>query len=110
MQNIQEIQVTEEAQKVIKFKPKARKCGGNALKRRCNCYGMTLKYLFALKELTYQKVGDILKITPQAVNYLVNRSSEYNIADTFFLENLCRKLNIDYRYFMDLSEEVRKLI
>ena len=110
MLNIKETQLIDEAKKVVQFNPKARKCGGNKLSHNCNCYGMTLKYLFAVKDLTFKSVGEILGITPQAVNNLVNRTKESNLSGTIFLENLCNKLNIDYIYFNDLCEEVRKII
>lgn len=110
MLDIKETQLIEEAKNVVRFNPKARKCGGNKLTHKCNCYGMTLKYMFAVRDLTYKQVGDILGVGPQAVNHLVNRTSEYNISDTFYLQNLCKKLNIDYKYFIDLCEEVRNLI
>ena len=110
MLDIKQTQLEDEAKKVVQFNPKARKCGGNKLLHDCNCYGMTLKYLFAIRDLTYKSVGEILGITAQAVNNLVNRTKECNISGTKYLENLCKKLNIDYIYFNDLCEEVRKII
>lgn len=110
MENISVIEIQQEAKKVAKFKAQARKCGGYRLARKCNCYGLTLKYLFAKNNLTYKKVGNLLGITAQGVNHLVNRTSEYNLEDTQYLEDLCKTLSIDYEYFNELCKEVRKLI
>lgn len=110
MNNIVELQLSQEAQNVLEFHPKARKCGGNKLKRKCNCYGLTLKYLFALKGFTYEDVGERLGISAQSVNHLVNRASEESFNDKIYLQSVCKKLNIDYNYFTDLCNYVRGMI
>lgn len=110
MENINIPEIKEEAKKVVRYKPKSRKGGGYELSHQCNCYGLTLKYIFALKELTFKKVGNILGVTPQSINHLVNRTAEYNIENEIFLEKLCNQLSINYDYFRMLCEEVRMLI
>lgn len=109
MNPIKNVQIEDEAISIINFDAKARKCGGNELKRKCNCYGLTLKYMFAIKDLTYKDVGDIVGVTAQSINYLVNRASEESFTD-IYMKHLCRKLSIDYQYFRDLSEQVRSIL
>lgn len=110
MTNIVETQLEQEAKNIIQFDSKGMKCGGNALKRECNCYGMTLKYLFAVKELSYKQVGEILGISSQGVNHLVNRTKERNFQNNVFVRKICTKLGIDYLYFYDLSSKVKELM
>ena len=110
MNLINQVQVQDEAKNIIKFNAKARKCGGNRTKRRCNCYGLTLKYLFALKGLSYKKVRDLIGVTAQSINHLVNRSKEESVNDFIYMKSFCRKLNIDYQYFQELCDEVRRIM
>lgn len=110
MDTIQKIQIYNEANNVIHFNPKARKCGGNKLNRKCNCYGLTLKYIFSLKGLTYEDVGEIIGVTAQSVNHLVNRASEESFSNERYMKYLCQKLNVDYQYFKDLTECVRSIM
>lgn len=105
-----EVQLEKESENIIHFNAKAMKCGGNNLTRKCNCYGLTLKYLFAVKDLSYKQVGEILGITPQAVNHLVNRTSEKNFENIVFVSKMCKKLNIDYQYFCDLCSKVKEIM
>ena len=110
MNAINQVQIQNEAINIVNFNAKARKCGGNKLNRKCNCYGLTLKYLFSLKGLTYQDVGSRIGVTAQSINHLVNRASEESFSDTFYMKAFCRRLNIDYQYFQDLCEEVRSIM
>lgn len=110
MNTIQRLQLQDEAYNVVNFNAKSRKCGGNKLNRKCNCYGLTLKYLFSMKGLSFKNVGEKLGVTAQSINHLVNRASEESFDDIFYMKSLCFKLNIDYQYFKDLSSEVRRLM
>lgn len=110
MNTIQQMQIQDEANKIIHFNPKARKCGGNKLNRKCNCYGLTLKYIFSVRGLSYKDVGTIIGVTPQSINHLVNRASEESFSDEQYMKYLCKKLNVDYQYFKDLAECVRNIM
>lgn len=110
MDKIRNIQLQDEALNIINFNAKARKCGGNRLRRKCNCYGLTLKYLFSMKGLSYTDVGKKIGVKAQSINHLVNRAPEESFDDIFYMRNLCNKLNIDYQYFMDLCSEVRRIM
>lgn len=110
MNAINQVQIEDEAFNIINFDPKARKCGGNMLSRKCNCYGLTLKYMFAVRGLSFQDVARVVGVTPQSINHLVNRASERSFKDKVYMEYLCRKLNIDYQYFMELAEQVRSIM
>lgn len=110
MNTINQVQIEDEATNIVKFNAKARKCGGNKLMRKCNCYGLTLKYIFAIKGLTYQDVGGIIGVTAQSVNHLVNRASEESFEDEIYMKYLCNKLNIDYQYFLELCGQVRSML
>lgn len=110
MNAINQVQIKDEASNIVNFNAKARKCGGNKLSRKCNCYGLTLKYIFSLKGLTYQDVGALIGVTAQSVNHLVNRASEESFKDIIYLKYLCKRLNIDYQYFNELCEEVRSIL
>lgn len=110
MKTINLIQIESEAKNIVNFNAKARKCGGNRLRRKCNCYGLTLKYLFSMKGLTYKNVGDLMGVTAQSINHLVNRSPEDSFGDIAYIKHLCKTLNIDYQYFNDLCDTVRNII
>ena len=110
MNTIQSIQLQDEALNIVKFNAKSRKCGGNRLSRKCNCYGLTLKYLFSMKGLSYQEVGNKFGVTAQSINHLVNRASEDSFENIFYVKFICKTLNIDYQYFNDLCEEVRRIM
>lgn len=110
MNAINQVQIENEAINIIKFDAKARKCGGNKLNRKCNCYGLTLKYLFAVKGLTFQDVGAIMGVTAQSINHLVNRASEESFNNEIYMRYFCQKLNIDYQYFTELCKQVRSIL
>lgn len=110
MKEIAYIQLEEEAKNVVQFDAKAMKCGGNRLKHERNEFGMTLKYLFAVKDWTFKDVGERLGISSQAINHLVNRTKAHSFTNKPFVERLCISLNIDYKYFIDLSSKVKELM
>ncbi len=110
MKEIAYVQLQEEAKNVVNFDAKAMKCGGNKLKHQRNHFGMTFKYLFAIKDLTFKEVGEILGMSAQSINHLVNRTRAQSFENNPFVKRMCNLLNIDYQYFIDLSNEVKGLI
>lgn len=104
------LQIEEEAKKAISLDPKNRKCGGYALKHKCNCYGLTFKYIFHIKNLTFVDVGNLIGLTPQAINHIVNRMPKKSFMDEDFVERICKKLRIDTEYFYELSEKVNEIM
>ena len=110
MKETKQEQIQQIAREVIEFNPKARRKGGNHLKRKCNAYGLTLKYIFRVKDLTYVDVGNLFNVTPQSINHLVNRSSVESFSDTLFLKKVLKKLRVNYDYFCDLVREVQTIM
>lgn len=110
MNEINYVQLNDEAINILNFDAKARRGGGNKLKNAGNCFGLTLKYLFAMKGLSYRDVGARMDVTAQTINHLVNRSPESSFNDIFYLKKLCSRTNIDYQYFMDLARTVKEMM
>lgn len=106
---IQERQVREQAEQAVEFvMGGARKRGGWKLKRRVNPYGVALKYIFALRDLTFEKAASMCNFTAQNLNYIVNRMKKDRF-DTIYIDKLCRAFNIDRIYFIDLVNEISKV-
>ena len=112
MKEIAYVQITEEAKRAIQFDFNEMNSGTNKHRktRKPTSFGITLRYLFAVKDLSFQQVGDILGITRQAVNHIVNRMAEENFDKIVFAEKMCKKLNIDYAYFCNLCDKVKELM
>lgn len=110
MKEIVCVQIEEEAKNIIQYNLERVKTQGNKLKHKGNQYGFTLKYIFAIKDLSFIDVGNILGVTAQAVNHLVNRQKEDSFKNIVFVKKLCQKLNIDYKYFMELCEKVKEIM
>lgn len=107
---LQEIQVKDQAKKAVNyFNNGGRKRGGNKSIRKANSFGIALKYVFALRDMTYADVANKLNITPQAINNIVNRMNK-NRFDEFYVNKLCRILSIDSAYFYDLVEEIDNIM
>ena len=104
------VQLEQEAKKVISLNPKIRKCGGYELTHKCNCFGMTLKYIFHIKGMTFVEVGKLIGLTPQAINHIVNRMPKKSFYDEDFVERICRRLRVDTDYFYDLSDKVDEIM
>lgn len=110
MKEIVYVQIEEEAKNIIQYNLSNGRKNCKKLTHKGNQYGFTLKYLFAIKDLSFINVGEILGVTAQAVNYLVNRQKEETFENIVFVKKLCNKLNIDYQYFMDLCGKVKELM
>lgn len=107
---IKKIQVKDQAQKAIKyFTNGGKKNGGNKLTHKLNCYGIALKYIFIIRDMTYEDVAKILQTTPQNINHLVNRMGKDRFNE-FFVDKLCDKLRIDSGYFIDLVNEIDNIM
>ena len=104
------MQVKDQAKKAIDFcNGSGRKRGGKFPKRKPNAYSVALKYILALRDMTYQEVADRFNFAPQNFNYIVNRMSEEKF-NCVFVDKLCQNLNIDALYFMDLVNEINILM
>ena len=77
--------------------------GGNKCTHNTSVYGKILKYIFAEREWTFEFVGQLLGMTAQNVNYIVNRMSE-NSFSPIYVRRLCKNLNIDYEYVCKLRD------
>lgn len=77
--------------------------GGNKCTRTTTVCGKILKYIFAEREWTFDFVGQLLGMTAQSVNHIVNRQHE-NSFNPVYLRRLCKSLNIDYDYFCELRD------
>lgn len=83
--------------------------GGVKCSHKSSKYGKVLKYLIFERGLGYKDVGKILDMTPQAVNNIVNRMAERSF-NCFYIRKLCTKLNIDEKYFLNLSDLVGEIL
>lgn len=107
---IQEMQVKDQAKKAIEyFNNGGRKKGGCKLTHNANSCGIALKYIFALRDLTYENVAIKLKVTPQNVNNIVNRMKKNKFND-IYIDKLCNVLSIDSGYFKDLVAEIDNIL
>lgn len=107
---IQEMQVKDQAQKAVGFtKSGGGKKGGWQLTRTVNSYGIALKYIFALRDLTYEEVAAKMNITPQGVNNIVNRMKKEKFNE-IYVQRLCETLAIDSAYFNDLVNEIDNIL
>lgn len=107
---IQEMQVRDQAKKAIEyFNSGGSKKGGCKLTHNVNSYGIALKYIFALRDLTYEDVAIKLQVTPQNVNNIVNRMKRSKFND-IYIDKLCHILSIDSGYFKDLVGEIDSIL
>nr|DAK86211.1 MAG TPA: Regulatory protein [Caudoviricetes sp.] len=107
---IQEMQVKDQAQKAIEFlNSGGSKKGGCKLTHNVNSYGIALKYIFALRDLSYEDVANKMQVTPQSINHIVNRMKRDKFND-IYKQKLCDTLSIDSAYFKDLVEEIDKIL
>lgn len=107
---IQEMQVKDQAQKAINFfNSGGSKKGGCKLTHTVNSYGIALKYVFALRDLTYEDVANKLQVTPQSVNNIVNRMKKSKFNE-IYVDKLCHVLSIDSGYFQDLVNEIDNIL
>lgn len=107
---IQEMQISDQAKKAIDYQNNGgNKKGGLACTHNVTSYGIALKFIFALKDLTFEDVGQKLFLTPQSVNNIVNRMKKDKFND-LYIEKLCNALSIDSGYFNDLVKEIDKIL
>jgi hypothetical protein len=105
-----ESKIEEIAKKIVAYNPKKGKVkNGYLLSHKPTAYGLVLKYIFGMRDLTYKEAGNILGYSSQNINNLVNRTENEHF-DEFTVERLCNKLFIDKKYFMQLVELVNELI
>lgn len=104
------MQVKDQANRAIQFlNDGGCKKGGCKLNHNVNSYGIALKYIFALRDLSYEDVAKKLFITPQSVNHIVNRMKKEKFNE-IYIDKLCNKLSIDSAYFSDLVQEIDKIL
>lgn len=107
---ILEVQVKDQAQKAVDyFNCGGNKKGGLAITHNANSYGIALKYIFAIKDLTYESVGAKMNLTAQSVNNIVNRMKRERFTSPY-IEKLCRAISIDSAYFNDLVDEIDNIM
>lgn len=107
---IQEQQVRYQAEQAVEFvRNGARKRGGFELKRKTTPYGIALKYIFALRDLTFEQAAELGKFSAQNLNYIVNRMKSCRF-DTIYIDKLCYTFNIDRQYFDDLVREISNVM
>lgn len=107
---IKEIQVKDQAMKAVEyFSNNGKKKGGFELKRKSNPYGIALKYIFIIKDMSYSDVAQLLDLSPQAINNIVNRM-KVDRFDEFYVDKLCDKLSVDSGYFLDLVNEIGRIM
>ena len=110
MITIQERQVREQAEQAVEFVENGgRKHGANKPTRKMNPYGIALKYIFAIRDQTFEDASKFCNFTAQNLNYIVNRKKASTF-DTIYIDKLCRIFNIDRVYFRDLVSEIRNVM
>lgn len=103
----QKSELYSKAKEIINFNSSLSK-GGYVCSHKVSVYGKVLKYIFAEREWTFMFVGELLSMTPQNVNYIVNRMNDNNF-NCIFLKRICNRLSIDYDYFCKLCDIVREI-
>lgn len=107
---IEEMQIKDQAQKAVDYMNKGgNKKGGWRLNHNVHSYGIALKYIFALRDLSYENVALKMNVTPQSVNNLVNRMKRERF-DDIFIQKLCDNLSLDSAYFKDLVAEIDNIL
>lgn len=82
--------------------------GGNAKKHKTSIFGKILKFIFAERNWSFEDVGNFLCMTPQNINYIVNRMDEKSF-NVIYVSELCRKLQIDIDFFYGLYNEIKEI-
>ena len=107
---IQERQVRDQAEQAVEFvRNGGTKKGANKPTRRMNPYGVALKYIFAIRDWTFEDASKFCDCTPQNMNYILNRKKA-NSFNTIYIDKLCSYFNIDRLYFRDLVSEIRNVM
>ena len=78
---------------------------GRTKKHKINAYGIALKYIFALRDLSLKNASEIAGISPQNLNYIVNRQPVEQF-DPVYVRRICQKFNVDCEYFVELVEQI----
>lgn len=108
--NIFEMQVRQQAEQAVEFiENGGTKKGANKPTRKMNPYGIALKYIFAIRDQTFEEASKLCDCTAQNLNYIVNRKKESSF-NTIYIDKLCRIFNIDRMYFRDLVKEIRNVM
>ena len=79
------------------------------LKRKTTAYGIALKYIFALRDWQMKDASAKVGISPQSLNYIVNRQAEDRF-DPIYVRKLCNKFGVDSEYFVDLVSEIKSIL
>lgn len=97
--------INVESDRVIRYSNKSKSPLQN------NKYAMTIKYLLAMRRLSYAKAGKVIfgGITAQGVNAILNRKPESEF-DDIFIDYVTEKLKVNRKYFTDLVEAVGEKI
>lgn len=104
------MQVKDQAQKAVEFFTNGgNKNGGYKKTHSASSYGVALKYIFAIRDMTYENVGAKLNVTPQSVNNIINRMKKEKF-NAIYVDKLCNKLSIDSAYFTDLVSEIDNIM
>ena len=79
------------------------------VKHKITEYGIAFKYIFALRDWQLKDASAMVGISPQALNYIINRQA----ADRFnsiYVRKLCDKFGVDSAYFTDLVAEIKAIL
>ena len=110
MKDIFVVQMEQEAKDIIQYNESTIRTGKNKPKHNRNSYALTLRYFFAIRDLTYKDVAEALGVTIPAITYLINKADERVFKNMVFMKKFCDKFNIDYKYFCEISEKVKEIM
>ena len=81
--------------------------GGNELKHKPTVYGLAFKYILHLRGISYREAAKALAMSPQSLNYALNRMSEKNF-DYALIQRICVRLRLNEDYLYALSAEIER--
>lgn len=99
-----------DAQKAFNYDAKKALGGGYKLTHSPNSYGIALKWLISRQKMTYKQFAERLNgTTGQNLNYFINRVGKSKTEELDF-DRMCLILKVSKEYFLDLCNEIEKLM
>lgn len=100
------IDIDKYATRAVNYNAKL-KNGGFGLKHKPSCYGIAIKYLLFTRGKTLAEFAKLIKITPQGLNHILNRTDK----DKFYVETLeryCDILRVKYDFFFEFCDKIQE--
>ncbi len=99
-------QINTQALEAIEYSKKQK---SKPLRHKTTPYGVALKYIFALRDWKLKDASAMVGISPQSLNYIVNRQPSDRF-DPIYVRKLCDKFGVDSAYFVELVGEIKSIL